>query len=82
VIRAHQPGSEPIDIPESIPNPVVVPEPTPVPVPTDRGRKELVRLPDSRATAVIALSGCAQAKTRLQFLMDQFKGATSGVLTD
>jgi len=27
VIRAHQPGSEPIDIPETIPNPVVVPKP-------------------------------------------------------
>ena len=25
MIRAHQPGSEPIDIPETIPNPVVVP---------------------------------------------------------
>jgi hypothetical protein len=31
VIRAHQPGSEPIDIPEVIPNPVVVPEQTPTP---------------------------------------------------
>ena len=29
MIRAHQPGSEPIDIPETIPNPVVVPKPTP-----------------------------------------------------
>ncbi len=27
MIRAHQPGSEPIDIPETIPNPVVVPKP-------------------------------------------------------
>jgi hypothetical protein len=31
VIRAHQPGSEPLDIPEVIPNPVVVPEQTPMP---------------------------------------------------
>jgi hypothetical protein len=31
VIRAHQPGSEPIDIPEVIPNPVVVPQQTPTP---------------------------------------------------
>jgi hypothetical protein len=31
VISAHQPGSEPIDIPEVIPNPVVVPEQTPTP---------------------------------------------------
>lgn len=29
--RAHQPGSEPIDIPEVIPNPVVLPEQTPTP---------------------------------------------------
>ena len=27
MIRAHQPGSEPIDIPETIPNPIVVPKP-------------------------------------------------------
>ena len=27
MIRAHQPGSAPIDIPETIPNPVVVPKP-------------------------------------------------------
>ena len=31
MIRAHQPGSEPIDIPEVIPNPVVVPEQPPTP---------------------------------------------------
>ena len=31
MIRAHQPGSEPIDIPETIPNPVVLPKPTPNP---------------------------------------------------
>jgi hypothetical protein len=30
MICAHQPGSEPIDIPETIPNPVVVPKPTPL----------------------------------------------------
>jgi hypothetical protein len=50
MIRAHQPGSEPIDIPEAIPNPAVVPEPTPVPGPTEPARKEPVRLPDSSAT--------------------------------
>jgi hypothetical protein len=31
VTRAHQPGSLPIDIPETIPNPVVLPKPTPNP---------------------------------------------------
>jgi hypothetical protein len=46
VIRAHQPGSEPIDIPETIPNPVVVPKPTPTPTPTEPAPKEPVRIPD------------------------------------
>ena len=36
MICAHQPGSEPIDIPETIPNPVVVPKP--YPYGEDRGR--------------------------------------------
>jgi hypothetical protein len=40
--RAHQPGSQPIDIPETIPNPVVVPEPTPTP--TKPAPKEPVRI--------------------------------------
>jgi hypothetical protein len=44
VIRAHQPGSEPIDIPETIPNPVVVPKPTPTP--TEPAPKEPVRIPE------------------------------------
>jgi hypothetical protein len=44
VIRAHQPGSEPIDIPETIPNPVVVPKPTPTP--TEPAPKEPVRNPE------------------------------------
>jgi hypothetical protein len=29
MICAHQPGSEPIDIPETIPNPAVLPKRTP-----------------------------------------------------
>ena len=41
MIRAHQPGSEPIDIPETIPNPVVVPKP--IPAPTEPAPKEPVR---------------------------------------
>ena len=44
MIRAHQPGSEPIDIPETIPNPVVVPKPTPIP--TEPAPKEPVRIPE------------------------------------
>jgi hypothetical protein len=31
MIRAHQPGSQPIDIPEVIPNPAVVPKQDPAP---------------------------------------------------
>jgi hypothetical protein len=50
VIRAHQPGSEPIDIPETIPNPVVVPKPTPTP--TEPAPKEPVRIPDNAPPAL------------------------------
>lgn len=31
MIRGHQPGSEPVDIPEVIPNPAVVPKQVPGP---------------------------------------------------
>jgi hypothetical protein len=41
VIRAHQPGSEPIDIPETIPNPVV-----PTRNPREPAPKEPVRTPE------------------------------------
>ena len=44
MIRVHQPGSEPIDIPETIPNPVVVPKPRPTP--TEPAPKEPVRIPE------------------------------------
>jgi hypothetical protein len=30
-MRAHQPGSTPIDIPETVPNPAYTPAPTPAP---------------------------------------------------
>ena len=45
MIRAHQPGSEPIDIPETIPNPVVVPRPTPTPT-EPAPKEEPVRIPE------------------------------------
>jgi hypothetical protein len=36
MIRAHQPGSQPLDIPEAIPNPAVPqPAPAPSPAPTE-----------------------------------------------
>ena len=50
MIHAHQPGSQPIDIPEVIPNPAVVPrqqpapkEPAPKIRSTSRRRSRLVR---------------------------------------
>ena len=42
--RAHQPGSQPIDIPEVIPNPVVVPKQEPVP--KGPAPKEPVKVPE------------------------------------
>jgi len=51
VIRAHQPGSEPIDIPETIPNPVVIPKPTPTP--TEPAPKAPVSDPGSPARRTI-----------------------------
>ena len=49
MIRAHQPGSEPIDIPETIPNPVVLPKPTPNP--REPAPKEPVRTPEKVPSA-------------------------------
>jgi hypothetical protein len=44
MIRAHQPGSQPIDIPEVIPNPAVVPKPEPAP--REPAPKEPVKIPE------------------------------------
>jgi hypothetical protein len=45
MIRAHQPGSQPIDIPEAIPNPAAVPA-NPDPAPTRPGPQEPVKTPE------------------------------------
>jgi len=42
--RAHQPGSQPIDIPEVIPNPAVLPKPEPAP--REPAPKEPVKIPE------------------------------------
>jgi hypothetical protein len=52
MIRAHQPGSQPIDIPEAIPNPAV---PQPVPAPTQTP-KEPVKAP---APSLVSCEGRA-----------------------
>ena len=44
MIRAHQPGSQPIDIPEVIPNPAVVPKQEPAP--KEPTPKEPVKVPE------------------------------------
>src|SRR6266699_2453426 len=52
--RYNQPGLEPIDIPETIPNPVVVPKPTPTP--TEPAPKEPVRMPEKVPGLTLAAS--------------------------
>ena len=66
MIRAHQPGSEPIDIPETIPNPVVVPKP--MPAPTEPVPKEPVRTPEkvSCFAAQVQSSGLLRFQTNQQ----------------
>jgi hypothetical protein len=45
MIRAQQPGSQPIDIPETIPNPAVVPV-QPMPAPSRPAPQEPVKTPE------------------------------------
>ena len=45
MIRAQQPGSQPIDIPETIPNPAVVPV-QPMPAPSRPEPQEPVKTPE------------------------------------
>jgi len=45
MMRAHQPGSQPIDIPEVIPNPAATPEREPAP--KEPGPKEPVKIPET-----------------------------------
>ena len=56
MMRAHQPGSQPLDIPEAIPNPAV-PQPAPAPSPAPR---EPVKVPvpqdDGRDSAPCGLA--------------------------
>ena len=66
MIRAHQPGSEPIDIPETIPNPVVVPKRTPTP--TEPAPKEPVRIPEKFPNSRRYYRHMAQSRSRLAFL--------------
>ena len=65
MMRAHQPGSQPLDIPEAIPNPAV-PQPAPAPSPAPR---EPVKVPAPQGAVAIAgndlrQAACARASAR------------------
>ena len=45
-MRAHQPGSTPIDIPETVPNPAYPPAPTPAPAPERAPTKVPEKVPE------------------------------------
>ena len=57
MMRAHQPGSQPLDIPEAIPNPAV-PQPAPAPSPAPR---EPVKVPAPQGAVAIAGNDLRQA---------------------
>ena len=52
MMRAHQPGSQPLDIPEAIPNPAV-PQPAPAPSPAPR---EPVKVPAPQGAVAVKQS--------------------------
>jgi hypothetical protein len=53
-MRAHQPGSTPIDIPETVPNPAHTPAPAPAPAPERAPTKAPDKVPEKViATGVI-----------------------------
>jgi hypothetical protein len=45
-MRAHQPGSTPIDIPETVPNPAHTPAPAPAPAPERAPTKPPDKVPE------------------------------------
>ena len=55
MIRAHQPGSQPIDIPEVVPNPAVVPKPERAP--RDPAPKGPVKVPEKVPAGYRRVSG-------------------------
>ncbi len=58
-MRAHQPGSTPIDIPETIPNPVYTPRPAPVSAPERGPTKAPEKVPE-KTIAQVSLKRCAR----------------------
>jgi hypothetical protein len=60
MIHAHQPGSQPIDIPEVIPNPAVVPrqEPAPKEPAPKKPIKEPEKVPAGSLGELVSRDGC------------------------
>jgi hypothetical protein len=54
MIYAHQPGSQPIDIPEVIPNPAVVPKQEPAP--KEPAPKNPVKVPEKVPAGYLAIA--------------------------
>jgi hypothetical protein len=73
-MRAHQPGSTPIDIPETVPNPAYTPAPTPAPAPERAPTKvpekvpEKVIAPDDSGAFFFPLAANAAGDLRLPHL--------------
>jgi hypothetical protein len=61
MIRTHQPGSQPIDIPEVIPNPALVPKQEPTP--KEPARKEPVKVPEKVGQDCVIAAFCNEVVT-------------------
>ena len=57
-MRTHQPGSTPIDIPETVPNPAYTPAPAPAP------ERAPTKVPEKVPEKVIAMHGTITAANR------------------
>jgi len=63
MIRAHQPGAEPVYIPEAIPNPAVVPQTQPAPI-KPSPRREPVKPPEKAPANAIFYTGSLSVPRR------------------
>ena len=70
-MRAHQPGSTPIDIPETVPNPAYTPAPAPAPAPT--------KVPEKVPEKVIAMHGTITAANRADRSGAVFARGSNGI---
>ena len=67
-MRAHQPGSTPIDIPETVPNPAHTPAPGPAP---ERAPTKPTKVPEKVPEKVIApKTGVERSAVRVAYLVD------------